>query len=232
MSSPMEQELSSSQRSPRILALSIASTLIIFSGLSLSSLGKIEQLEDFDTRAIDFFIPPPPPPKSQQTVVETPPQTNFEFDISLESSETILSYKKIDAVIDSSPNIHDSMDISISSFLKQNISTNLDTPVYTRTQLDERPSGWQFTMPSIPSKYARKHSRMVFQVMCLIDERGKVIRAHAIESPSPELANLIEASMLRSRYSQPGKKNGKRVKCWIRRKLTIKPPSSKSPFSI
>ena len=64
----IEKSLSKSTNSIRAIAVALVGTAILFSGMSLSRLGKIEQREEAVAEKVEVFLPPPPPPPPPEKI--------------------------------------------------------------------------------------------------------------------------------------------------------------------
>ena len=85
-------------------------------------------------------------------------------------------------------------------------------------------------MPTLPPKLKKEvgNSRIIVQLS--IDENGRPIHVMVLNSPVEEARPLIIRDLKRWRF-RPAKKNGQKVKCWVRFVLVYQ-KSSSSPFSL
>ncbi len=227
----IEKSLSKSTNSIRAIAVALVGTAILFSGMSLSRLGEIEPVEEDAVAKIEVFLPPPPPPPPPEIVeeVETS-QVPIQVDVALQRDPVKLDVSPIDVTLDGPPSITDKIDINLADFQRPTVDVNLDAVVFDKEEVDQLPLRNYSPMPGLPSNIRKKMGEARVIVQLSIDEKGKPLHVMVLNSPVPEARPHIIKDLKRWRF-RPAKKNGQKVKCWVRFVLVFQ-KSNTSPFSL
>ncbi len=231
MNSPLEETLSKACGSWRISAGAFIGTVLIFSALSLSQLNKVEPTPEETADRIEMFVPPPPPPPPAE--VETkdqPKQIPMDVDISFDVDKTNMTYRPVDAAFRASIRTDDQMDVNVNNFRKPSVTEGLEDLIYDSADVDEPPSRSYAPPPNVPGKFKKKYKDLRFIVLYAVDEKGRPYNIHVLDTPDRELNEFV-VKWLQTWRCRPAKKNGKKVKSWVRHSIRISLGSA-SPFSI
>ena len=107
---------------------------------------------------------------------------------------------------------------------------NLESIVFEKSEVDQIPARNYSPMPSLPPKLKKEVGNARIIVQLSIDENGRPIHVMVLNSPVEEARPYIIRDLKRWRF-RPAKKNGQKVKCWVRFVLVYQ-KSSSSPFSL
>lgn len=228
----IEKSLSKSTNSIRAIAVAIVGTAILFSGMSLSRLGEIEPMEEVAAAKLEVFLPPPPPPPPPPEEVEEleTSQIPIQVDVALQRDPVKLDVTPIEVALDGPPSITDKIDVNLTEFQRPNIEFDLGAIVFEKDEVDEMPSRNYSPMPSLPPRMRKEMGDARVIVQLSIDEKGKPMHVMVLNPPVPEARPHIIEDLKRWRF-KPAKKNGQKVKCWVRFVLVYQ-KSNTSPFSL
>lgn len=227
----LETGLNQSTNSIKVVLVAIIVTGVLFLGMSLSRLGEIAPTEDTAIAKIDLFLPPPPPPPPPEveTKVEVS-QVPIQVDVSLKPDPAKLTVSPIEMTIDAPSQITDRIEVNLTDFTRPNIEVNLESIVFEKSEVDQIPARNYSPMPTLPPKLKRQVGDARIIVQLSIDENGRPIHVMVLNSPVEEARPYIIKDLKRWRF-KPAKKNGQKVKCWVRFVLVYQ-KSSSSPFSL
>ncbi len=227
----IEKSLSKSTNSIRAIALALVGTAILFSGMSLSRLGEIEPSEEAVAEKVEVFLPPPPPPpppeKVEQEVVS---QVPIQVDVALQRDPVKLDVSPIEVTLDGPPSITDRIDVNLADFQRPSVEVDLGAIVFEKDEVDQIPSRSYSPMPSLPPRMRKEMGDARVIVQLSIDEKGRPMHVMVLNPPVPEARPHIVKDLKRWRF-KPARKNGQKVKCWVRFVLVYEKTNT-SPFSI
>ncbi len=227
----MEDKLTKACGSWRISLGAFGGTILIFSALSLSQLNKIEPVAEETADRIEMFVPPPPPPPPAQIETEEKPkQVPMDVDITLDVDKTNMTYRPVDAAFRARIRTDDQMDVNLDNFKKPSVTEGLEDLIYDSADVDEAPSRSYAPSPTFPNKYTKKYKNMRFIVLYAVDEKGRPYNIHVLDTPDIEL-NKFVVKWIKQWRCRPAKKNGKKVKSWVRHAVRVNFGSG-SPFSL
>ena len=227
----LETGLNQSTNSIRVVVFAVIVTAVLFLGMSISHLGDIEQTEDVALAKIELFMPPPPPPPKPE-IVETVEisQVPIQVDVTLNPDPAKLTVSPIETSIDAPSKITDKIEVNLTDFQRPNIEVNLESIVFEKSEVDQIPARNYSPMPTLPPKLKKEVGNARIIVQLSIDENGRPIHVMVLNSPVEEARPFIIRDLKRWRF-RPAKKNGQKVKCWVRFVLVYQ-KSSSSPFSL
>ena len=227
----IEKSLSRSTNSIRAIAVALVGTAILFSGMSLSRLGEIDPVEESLVEKIDVFLPPPPPPPPPEKVEqEEVSQVPIQVDVALQRDPVKLDVSPIEVTLDGPPSITDRIDVNLTDFQRPSVDVDLDSIVFEKDEVDQIPSRSYSPMPSLPPRMRKEMGDARVIVQLSIDEKGKPMHVMVLNPPVPEARPHIIKDLKRWRF-RPARKNGQKVKCWVRFVLVYEKTNT-SPFSL
>ena len=227
----IEKSLSKSTNSIRAIAVALVGTAILFSGMSLSRLGKIEQREEAVAEKVEVFLPPPPPPPPPEKIEqEDVSQVPIQVDVALQRDPVKLDVSPIEVTLDGPPSITDRIDVNLADFQRPSVEVDLGAIVFEKDEVDEIPARSYSPMPSLPPRMRKEMGDARVIVQLSIDEKGKPMHVMVLNPPLPEARPHIIKDLKRWRF-RPARKNGQKVKCWVRFVLVYEKTNT-SPFSL
>lgn len=227
----LEDRLKKSNNSIRVFLVALGGTAILFSAMSLSRLGEIVPPEEMMVAKIDLFLPPPPPPPPPEVETNTEvSQVPIQVDVSLNPDPAKLTVSPIDISMDAPSQITDRIEVNLTEFQRPNIEVDLNSIVFEKSEVDQIPSRNYSPMPTLPPKIKKQVGEARIIVQLSIDENGRPMHVMVLNSPVPEARPFIIRDLKRWRF-RPAKKNGQKVKCWVRFVLVYQ-KSNTSPFSL
>ncbi len=227
----LETGLNQSTNSIKVVLVAVIVTGVLFLGMSLSRLGEIEATEEPALAKIELFLPPPPPPPPPE--VETNmevSQVPIQVDVSLHPDPAKLTVSPIETTLDAPSQITDRIEVNLTDFQRPNIEVDLRSIVFEKSEVDQIPARNYSPMPTLPPKLKRQVGDARIIVQLSIDENGRPIHVMVLNSPVEEARPYIIRDLKRWRF-KPARKNGQKVKCWVRFVLVYQ-KSSSSPFSL
>lgn len=227
----IEKSLSKSTNSIRAIAVALVGTAILFSGMSLSRLGEIEPVEEAAAARLEVFLPPPPPPPPPEEIEqEEVSKVPIQVDVALQREPVKLDVTPIEVTIDGPPSITDRIDVNLTEFQRPSIEVDLGAIVFEKDEVDQIPSRSYSPMPGLPPRIRKEMGDARVIVQLSIDEKGKPMHVMVLNPPIPEARPHIIEDLKRWRF-RPAKKNGQKVKCWVRFVLVYEKTNT-SPFSL
>ncbi len=227
----LETALNRSTNSFKVVVGAVVVTGVLFLGMSLSRLGHIEPPDEPVMAKIELFTPPPPPPPPPEieTDVEVS-QVPIQVDVSLKPDPTRLTVSPIEMTLDAPSQITDRIEVNLTEFQRPKIEVNLNSIVFEKSEVDQIPARSYSPMPSLPPKLKKEVGDARIIVQLSIDENGRPLHVMVLNSPVEEARPYIIKDLKRWRF-RPAKKNGQKVKCWVRFVLVYQ-KSNTSPFSL
>jgi len=227
----LEASLNHSTNSFKVVLGAIFVTGVLFLGMSLSRLGHIEPPEEEAFAKVELFTPPPPPPPPPEIVQEVEvSQVPIQVDVSLNPDPAKLTVSPIEISMDAPSQITDRIEVNLTEFQRPKIEVNLQSIVFEKSEVDQIPSRSYSPMPTLPPKLKKQVGDARIIVQLSIDEKGKPLHEMVLNSPVPEARPYIIRDLKKWRF-RPAKRNGQKVKCWVRFVLVYQ-KSSSSPFSL
>lgn len=227
----LEASLNHSTNSLKVVAGAILVTGVLFLGMSLSRLGQIEPPEEEAFAKLELFTPPPPPPPPPEIVQQVEvSQVPIQVDVSLKPDPAKLTVSPIEISMDAPSQITDRIEVNLTEFQRPKIEVNLESIVFEKSEVDQIPSRSYSPMPTLPPKLKKQVGDARIIVQLSIDEKGKPLHVMVLNSPVPEARPYIIRDLKKWRF-RPAKRNGQKVKCWVRFVLVYQKTSS-SPFSL
>lgn len=228
----LETRLSRSTNSIGVAFFAIIGTALLFSAMSLSRLGKIEAPKEVAIAKLDVFLPPPPPPPPPEIVTESvSSQVPIQVDVTLDPQRTELTVKPVEASMDTPSQITDRIEVNMTEFNRPRIDVNLGEIVYEKSEVDQVASRSFTPRPKMPSKLDKQLEGARVIVQLLLDKDGKPLHVLVLNSPLEEATPYIISSLKRWRF-RPAKKNGQKVRCWVRFVLDFQKSGNSSPFGL
>ena len=174
--------------------------------------------------------PPPPPPPPEKVEQEVVSQVPIQVDVALQRDPVKLDVSPIEVTLDGPPSITDRIDVNLADFQRPSVEVDLGAIVFEKDEVDQIPSRSYSPMPSLPPRMRKEMGDARVIVQLSIDEKGRPMHVMVLNPPVPEARPHIVKDLKRWRF-KPARKNGQKVKCWVRFVLVYEKTNT-SPFSI
>lgn len=170
----------------------------------------------------------PPPPVQDETIDPPPPQSFLGLEVSHSNSATRLraapgisvSNPKPDAVLD--------LEFNVESY-KPEARNYRATHVFDRAEVDQIPVTLRKSASKMKSIVRDMKVGQSIVLLFIVSIEGNIVEPRVLETTSPEFTKAVMED-LKSWRMKPAVLDGEIVRCWVRQRFTVMPPS-KSPFS-
>ncbi len=177
-----------------------------------------------------IFIPAPPPPPREEAEEEIP-ELPSEIQIETEPNQSEIQIPvATDMKMETAqPTLSPRLEFSIEAFQPGSQYERQRIPVYFISQVDQRPIPIYKKIPKIDEKLAVRVDITRIRLVYIVNKTGEVSQISLLHSDDPEFSRYILDAVKKWRFN-PALKDGKKVNCWVRQAITVK-PKKKNKFS-